>query len=313
MSTISKTERVTQLMNSRRGKKGSITKRITQIDRIVGDGGSRSQVTYLIEALAKVQESLQAVCEELLNLAPDTDSEWLDNENMRIDTCISEAKGYLERRRDDPPSADALTESWVQKHAADNDLATLPGTEGREDEISLMTNRFAQFGASHQYGESSTAKPLSDFLKPAHLSWTNADPGIFLPSEQQFVRNISQNNAYTASQAHSYEDQNRLPYSYSSWIDNPPAAPTTTFAVSGSTFGTRPTPSVGDGLGRQQYNASLPPPVRSQRSDQYVQRPQNHVGVHQNQVDSWIDVLTELVVAMMHYTVVGQALLPLME
>ena len=63
MSLVSKTEQVTQLMNSRRGKKGSITKRIAQINQIVDDGGSRSQVKYLVDALLKVQQALQAVCE----------------------------------------------------------------------------------------------------------------------------------------------------------------------------------------------------------------------------------------------------------
>ena len=87
-------------MNSRRGKKGSITKRIAQINRIVEDGGSRSQTTFLIDALVKVQQALQALCEELVSLDPDTDSEWLDEENLRIDTCIGEAKDYLKRRKD---------------------------------------------------------------------------------------------------------------------------------------------------------------------------------------------------------------------
>ena len=100
-------------MNSRRGKKGSITKRIQQIDRIVGEGGSRSKIEFLVSALIEVQKAMQGVCEELMTIATDTDSEYLDNENLRIDTCIAEAKEYLERRKNDPPSTGSLCESWV--------------------------------------------------------------------------------------------------------------------------------------------------------------------------------------------------------
>ena len=95
-------------MNSRRGKKGSITKRIQQIDRIVGEGDSRSKIEFLVSALIEVQKAMQGVCEELMTIATDTDSEYLDNENLRIDTCIAEAKEYLERRKNDPPSTKNL-------------------------------------------------------------------------------------------------------------------------------------------------------------------------------------------------------------
>ena len=56
-------------MNSRRGKKGSITKRIQQIDRIVGEGGSRSKIEFLVSALIEVQKAMQGVCEELMTIS----------------------------------------------------------------------------------------------------------------------------------------------------------------------------------------------------------------------------------------------------
>ena len=124
-------------MNSRRGKKGSITKRIQQIDRIVGEGGSRSKIEFLVSALIEVQKAMQGVCEELMTIATDTDSEYLDNENLRIDTCIAEAKEYLERRKNDPPSTGSLCESWVQKHNAVNDFVS------EDDAVSDVTKGFA--------------------------------------------------------------------------------------------------------------------------------------------------------------------------
>ena len=287
MSTISKSERITQLMNSRRGKKGSITKRIAQIDRIVGDGGSRSQVTYLTEALSKVQQALQAVCEDLLNVAPDTDSEWLDNENMRIDTCISEAKAYLERRRGDPPSTEQLTESWVHQFAAERDFASLPSEVAGEGEMKEVVDRFAGMGTNtsvHQRSE-----PSSDFLKPAHMHWTSGGQqgAMFIPSEQRFTTNVAQNNMYTQAQSNvnTHVGDNAMSRSYVPFHNNLPAAPTTSFAAGATATAAQHTPIVSSGLGR--YNTYVPPQYASHRNNSFHQ-----TNGHQNQVDSWIDELT---------------------
>ena len=187
MSTVTKAQRITQLMNSRRGKKASITKRVSHINRIVQEGGSRSQVTFLIEALEKVRAALQAVCDELVSLDPDTDSEWMDEESLRIDTCISEAKGYLERRRDDPPSTESLCESWINKNQykpnADSDYAT----SSRQDEcVDDVTDEFAAMRTNTLNEKGSTATS-STILKPPHLMWQPNANSVFMPNDQQFV------------------------------------------------------------------------------------------------------------------------------
>ena len=347
MPTISETERVTQLMNSRRGKKGSITKRIAQINQIVEDGGSRSQVLYLIEALLKVQQALQAVCEELNTLTPDTDTEYLDNENFRIDTCISEAKGYLERRRLDPPSTDPLTESWVHQHAAGNDLASVSDARPK-DGVGVMTDDFAAMSTVLS-SETNQFIPSSTFLKSAHLSWNQGgQQSVFVTSEQRFASTGSiytytqpqsyenqhgsshsiasvMNNvtgSYTQPQSYEnqhgpsysidsvmsnvpgsihaytqpqfYENQHRPSYSIASVTNNVPVVSTTAFAMSAAdtASGTRAIPSMG-GILNQQQNNSLPI-LQPHRNRQYEHRhPQNHSGGAQNQVDSWIDTLTE--------------------
>ena len=242
---MSTSQRVTQLMNSRRGKKGSITKRIAQIDRIVGDGGSRSQVTYLVEALAKVQGALQTVCDELVTLAPDTDSEWLDTENLRIDTCISEAKAYLERRRNDPPSTEGLAASWVLEHAANSNFGLAPeASVTGDDTMKAVIEGFSDLRTDEQrlLDTVSSHRSESNFLKPAHLSWASGtQQGVFVPSEQRFEQKIEQ----------------RLPLTYASLMDSLPTAPTFSvsanpqqFSVSGG--GTRCTPSVSNGYGQRQ-------------------------------------------------------------
>ena len=172
-------------MNSRRGKKSSITKRIRQIDLIVGDGGSRSKVEFLVQALGDVQKALQVVCEELMTLAPDTDSEYLDNENLRIDTCIAEAKEYLERRKDDPPSTNSLCHSWVQKHTALNEY------ESEDDSVNGVTRGLADMRAtddtkveqSNDHQQDKPGSSVSQFLKPVHAAWPQ---GLFNPLASSF-------------------------------------------------------------------------------------------------------------------------------
>ena len=84
---------------------------------------------------------LQTICEELNKLDPTTDTEYFDNENLRIDICISEAQGYLERRRDDPPSTAPLTESWVCQHAVENENVYV--SETGLDEVDVVSSQFA--------------------------------------------------------------------------------------------------------------------------------------------------------------------------
>ena len=291
-------------MNSRRGKKGSITKRIAQIDRIVGDGGSRSQVRYLIEALSKVQQAMQAVCDELNTLAPDTDSEYLDNENLRIDTCISEAKGYLERRRNDPPSTDPLTQSWVDQNAAEMDILSV--TDTGLDEVNNVADDLAAMSATGRYNEANMQSSSSTVLKPSHLFWKpDVQQSTFIPSEQRFV---DSNSRHIYTQPPQSEGQYSYKPQSSSTMNYIPSA--TTFAVSAAAAatGTRATPSMGGGLSYHQYNArpanpySSVPPLRQPQPQQQQQQqhqhqyvycsPPNQFGTQQNQVDSWIDDLT---------------------
>ena len=276
-------------MNSRRGKKGSITKRIAQINQIVGDGGSRSQVTYLVDALLKVQQALQAVCEELNTLAPETDSEYLDNENLRIDTCVAEAKGYLDRRRDDPPSTDSLTQSWVRNHAAENDNVSL-SDQLFTDEVDHVTDAFAAMNATGGYsGMDSNMNPsTSTFLKPAHLSWKpGATQSMFVTNEQRFV---DQNNVHSYTQPSSHGGFHNFQFSNPSFANsNIPPVPAT-FAVSASAAGTRATPSVSGGF-NQRYHTSMPSLHPHHDTQRMRNSSQSQFGGVRNQVDSWIDVL----------------------
>ena len=132
-------KRILQLKRIRSGKKGSITKRITQLDRLVSEGGSRTQISYLLEALLVVQKAIQAIHEELLSLESDPETDWIEVENHRIDTCVSEAKAYLEAREGEPASTASLAASWVRTHDVINDLNLESDHQGDDDVIHTTT------------------------------------------------------------------------------------------------------------------------------------------------------------------------------
>ena len=108
-------------MNLCKHKEGVITKRINEMCRIVADGGSRRQLKYLIDQHAAVRGTLHGVCDELATLDPEADMGYVDKEVPRVHSCIGDAKAYLDRCRDDPPSMESLCDDWLQKHAAVNE------------------------------------------------------------------------------------------------------------------------------------------------------------------------------------------------
>ena len=108
-----------KLKRSRTGKKGSITKRLEQLNGMAEAGGcSRRQMKYLMEKLMVVFEELQKVCEEIadISLLENVSEENNDIENVRfnVDSCVALVIEHLESRQDEAPSSDsARTMSWV--------------------------------------------------------------------------------------------------------------------------------------------------------------------------------------------------------
>ena len=325
-------KRITQLTNSKRGKKGSITKRITQIDRIVGDGGSRSQIKYLVDALLEVKKALQAVCDELVTLSPDTDSEWIDTENLRIDTCVSEAKAYLERRANDPPSTEGLTDSWVDKHAAVRDFESASGGDGPMSHLvqslsDLQTygshpvlSSNSQFAGGFATGVSGTTSifPLghqapNEFLRPAHYAWpqglsynlpsvTSTSQFMLSQHRPQIQKTDQPSYSFSNEQLHltNYNATNYLPTALrpnnaAQMLHRVSSIPSAATALNSLPNVPTFSASVGNGSG-------LPPPAScvQQQQQQPQQQPQQQQhqqrqqqSVLMNQVDSWIDNLNE--------------------
>ena len=310
METRSKARRYDQLMASRRGKKGSITTRIQVITRIICESGSRSQLQFLMDALLDVRTALQKVCDELYTLSDDVDSEWMDEENLRVDMCVSDVKAYLDRRKDDPPSAGSLTDSWVEKHAAVKDVVTIPD-EPLDDE--------GLFGGMLGAGlEQTSSNPaVSQFLRPPHQAWSvwseqfptlMTTMPVGASSSLQLTRPYHQNYTNTSG----FTSQPLLPrfpppaasyspaFNYSATSAQPgaiprivppatlpapsyapSAAPRSVGAPSGAGFAAPP--GVPSSAGYMQH------PPQQQPPQQLPQQPRYNVNV--NAVDSWIDTL----------------------
>ena len=124
VSTAQNTDPLKKLIARRTAKKGSITKRINELERLVSEGASRTKVRYLLSSLLDVSVSLQEVCEEISLITQGREvqwhvanEEWLETEKKRVDACAANVNEYLEARRDDPASTASFTDSWVKKHA----------------------------------------------------------------------------------------------------------------------------------------------------------------------------------------------------
>ena len=108
--------RLNSVKPARRGKKGAITQRIAKIEEVGGQVAGRRRIQILVAALIRVVEELQQVCNEIHSLAGDDEFNDLEELRAAVDDCIAMATEQLEARKDDPPSSDSLTESWINRH-----------------------------------------------------------------------------------------------------------------------------------------------------------------------------------------------------
>ena len=108
-----------KLKRSCAGKKGSITKRIDQLSRLVSEGGSRKKITVLTTALLEVHKATKVKFEELSTLMDNPNEEWIEKVNHDVDSCIADVEDYFHARKDDAPSTSSVTESWIKKHKAE--------------------------------------------------------------------------------------------------------------------------------------------------------------------------------------------------
>ena len=117
-------KQIRKLKLSRRGKKGAITKRIQQIEKLIDENAGRRRVSWLLDALGTVYTELHDVCQKIDDLTDEEEDEFNDIEDVRsaVDDCTGLVREYLDRRKDDPPSSGSgsIVSKWVEAHRPGN-------------------------------------------------------------------------------------------------------------------------------------------------------------------------------------------------
>ena len=182
-------ERITRLKNLRRGKKASLTKRLTKIKQMVSDGkASRTKLKFLMTAAYECLRAVTLDCNELFELVTDPDSEWLEDLKSEVDDCAAEVKEHVEARAEDDVSSGAsLTDSWVRDHAPmfsevgmgggmESDAKAVSFDETSNPVVSAavtssVTNTYSLFGSDVLPTSSSTAHNPDDWRSKDARYW----------------------------------------------------------------------------------------------------------------------------------------------
>ena len=91
------------LRKQRGGKKGSITKRINQIEEIMKENGSRTRIRSLFDSMLEVRKDAKDINQKLEDLGEDTEN-WMDDLDYQVDSIKAKMEEYIESRQADPPS-----------------------------------------------------------------------------------------------------------------------------------------------------------------------------------------------------------------
>ena len=114
-------QRIEQAKRQRSGKKRSVTLRITQINRVLTERGSRTKVKYLRDKLQEAYNKILEVNEGLMQLLDPEDevygNDYVEEIGVQVDECCSEVESYLVERKDDPPSTSPSSCSDLQSDA----------------------------------------------------------------------------------------------------------------------------------------------------------------------------------------------------
>ena len=107
------------LKNKRKALKGSITKRIAELQRLVSERGSRTKIRFIQDKMNGVLIQMHEVADKVLKITKDyVDEEWMQQETVRADEIAAEIADYLASREGDAPSDEnATTASWVEAHS----------------------------------------------------------------------------------------------------------------------------------------------------------------------------------------------------
>ena len=102
-------KQISQAVRRRNGKKYMISKMIIEIEELVEQKGSRTQIRYLKSSLAETLKNAVTLHEALMVLLSEDDprfnDDWIDELSLKVNTCFGSIERYLLDRKDDPPSS----------------------------------------------------------------------------------------------------------------------------------------------------------------------------------------------------------------
>ena len=97
-----------QINRKRNGKKGSITRRIKEIEHIIEERGSRTKIQFLRDGLEETWEETTHLHEQMMLYLQEDDEnfndDWIEELGNNVNTCLSNVVDYLVERQNDPPS-----------------------------------------------------------------------------------------------------------------------------------------------------------------------------------------------------------------
>ena len=131
------------LKRKRAGKKGLITKKISQIKTLINERGSRTKIQFLNANLMDCKRETTDIHEDLMELLEETDEsfgdQWIEEITYDIDDCSSDINDYLISRRDDLPSDTMSKTALVGEYLKESITNDNPG-EGLSNLEKQMNN-----------------------------------------------------------------------------------------------------------------------------------------------------------------------------
>ena len=109
------------LKNSRRGKKGSITKRIKMLEELLEENTGKRRLKFLTEALGAVSDELQKVCEEISALSDVDDLYDIEDIRFTVEDCLASVSDHLEARAEETVTGSSLTDTGLPVDTGEHD------------------------------------------------------------------------------------------------------------------------------------------------------------------------------------------------
>ena len=163
-------EAIDKLKRKRSRKKSIITMRINQINKLIEEHGSRTELKFLYGKLLEAQSEVTDLPLQLMEeLGPDDplfNDDWIAEVNIAVDECSSEVNDYLLSRANDPPSDVMSTTAWVEdclkkseKHVIETEQ--LPDLATQLNQLTITSNQQMVHADVHDRNEAVKARKPS--------------------------------------------------------------------------------------------------------------------------------------------------------